>query len=427
MKTQGTAPAVEVLMAAQRNEQQAPERTPEEIRNMATLDSADMPPLRGFGGGAPPGTLFVLSAVGPTPGGGCRMSAVIPKPGDRIGGDDGRRFEILERLGTGGMAVVLLAKDTVLDRTVAIKFITHEILGAGGNEAVERFKLEARASARLSHENIVRVFDLGTANGVPFLVMEHLEGRPLDVVAAHEEVDALRAVRILADVARGLSHAHRSGIVHRDLKPSNVFLLEDGRAKIVDFGLASVAVGIDARGAQSHALAGTPRYMSPEQWRGGAQDGRTDIWAAGVMLFELLARQPPFAAPRLLDVRRMVLSPDPAPSLRQLRPDLPEEAERILAATLAKDVAKRFGSADELLYALVALEVALSRSLRAATQDARASRSGSRARSRSTRPRAWSTCLERSAQRRARHALQARRRSPAHAAGRARGRGRRAP
>jgi TOMM system kinase/cyclase fusion protein len=325
---------------------------------------------RPLGSMGPLGTMVVpLSATSANR----RSGTVVPKKGDRVGGDDGRRFEMIERLGAGGMAVVLLAKDTVLDRTVAIKFITHEIFGSGSAEAIERVKLEARASARLSHENIVRVFDLGTANGVPFLVMEHLEGRPLDLVAMHEKLDALRAVRIMTDVARGLSHAHKSGIVHRDLKPSNVFILKDGRAKLVDFGLASVAYGLDSRGAEWHALAGTPRYMSPEQWRGEAQDGRTDIWAAGVMFFEMLVGHPPFQGDRILDVRSKVLSPEAAPLLRHVRPDLPEEAERIIERALAKDVAKRLDTADELLYALVALEVSLSRSMRAATQDARGS------------------------------------------------------
>lgn len=318
----------------------------------------------------PQGTIVVQKG----PSAGPSASATIPKKGDRIGGDDGRRFEIMERLGAGGMAVVLLAKDTLLDRTVAIKFITHEVFGAGGEGVVERFKLEARASARVAHENIVRIFDLGTANGVPFLVMEHLEGRPLDSIEANDKPDALRCVRIMIDVARGLSHAHKSGIVHRDLKPSNVFIIKDGRAKIVDFGLASMAFGVDSRGAEWHALAGTPRYMSPEQWKGEQQDARTDIWAAGVMLFELLVGHPPFRGESIFEVRNRVLSPEAAPLVRQFRPDLPEEAARLIEHALMKEVAERLSSADELLDGLVALEVALARGGHAGDSAAKAAR-----------------------------------------------------
>jgi TOMM system kinase/cyclase fusion protein len=309
-------------------------------------------------GSGPQGTLVLQQSPA---GNSISSNLAIPKKGDRIGGDDGRRFEIIERLGAGGMAIVLQAQDTILDRTVAIKVITHEVFNAGGADVVDRFKLEARASARLSHENIVRVFDLGTTNGVPFLVMEHLEGRPLDSLEAHDEIDTVRAVRILSDVARGLSHAHKSGIVHRDLKPSNVFILGDGKAKIVDFGLASVAFGVDSRGAEWHALAGTPRYMSPEQWKGEPQDGRTDIWAAGVMFFEMLVGHPPFRGESIFEVRNRVLSPDPAPLLKQFRPDLPEEAGRLIERALQKDVSKRTPTADELLDSLVALEMQLTR------------------------------------------------------------------
>jgi TOMM system kinase/cyclase fusion protein len=323
--------------------------------------------------GVGPNNTMMLPMPSTGPGTGSRLLR-IPKKGDRIGGEDGRRFEIVERLGIGGMAVVFLAKDTVLDRTVAIKFVTIEVLSVAPAEVIERFKLEARASARLSHENIVRIFDLGTSNSVPFLIMEHLEGRPLDSIEMHQELDALGAVRIMADVARGLSHAHKAGIVHRDLKPSNVFIVKDGRAKIVDFGLASVAFGLDSRGTEWLALAGTPRYMSPEQWKGEPQDARTDIWAAGVMLFEMLVGRPPFPGDSLVDVRKLVLSREPATPVRKLRPDLPEEAGRLIERLLAKDATKRLPTADELLDGLVALEVALSRTIRRATQVAAAAK-----------------------------------------------------
>ncbi|WP_394830535.1 protein kinase [Pendulispora rubella] len=275
------------------------------------------------------------------------------------------RFELLEPLGTGGMGVVFLARDTVLDRKVAIKFLTRKDLNTA--EAFERVQHEAQACARLNHENIVRMFDIGQDGGHPFLVMEYLEGDPLDAILSRTRetneagVDVRRGVRLMIDIAKGLSHAHRAGIVHRDLKPSNVFVTRDGTAKILDFGVAQMTAGSDVAG--KHFL-GTPQYMSPEQWSGQIQDGRTDIWAAGVMFFELLTRVSPFAAKHISELRDIVLSPDPAPLLRGARPELPEEAERIVKRALAKEKDTRFGSADDLLDALVALDVLLVHALR---------------------------------------------------------------
>ncbi len=290
------------------------------------------------------------------------------RSGDFIGGADGNRFEIVQRLGAGAMGIVHLARDSALDRTVALKFITYNRANTSSAQLGELFKLEARLTARLAHENIVRIFDIGEEEGVPFLVMEHLEGRSLDSLLAREEWDALKATKVMTDVARGLAHAHKSGVVHRDLKPSNIFILKEGRAKILDFGLAGLSklFSHDLSGA---AAVGTPNYMPPEQWLGEPQDGRSDIWAAGVIFFEMLAGRAPFLAPSVEALRKLVTSPDPAPSLRQFRPDLPEEAERVVASAINKDLTKRFGTAEELLDALVGLEMALTRSLHAQGAD----------------------------------------------------------
>ncbi|WP_394831326.1 protein kinase [Pendulispora rubella] len=275
------------------------------------------------------------------------------------------RFELIEPLGSGGMGLVFLAQDTVLDRKVAIKFLTRKDLNTA--EAFERVQHEAQACARLNHENIVRMFDIGQDEGRPFLVMEHLEGYPLNVLMCrtHETnesvIDVRRAVRLMIDVAKGLSHAHRAGIVHRDLKPSNIFITRDGTAKVLDFGVAQMTAGGDVAGA--HFL-GTPQYMSPEQWRSEVQDGRTDIWAAGVMFFELLTGVSPFAGNHISELRNAVIASTPSPSLRGARPELPEEAERIVERALEKEKDARFGSADDLLDALVALEVLLVHALR---------------------------------------------------------------
>ncbi|WP_394828484.1 protein kinase domain-containing protein [Pendulispora albinea] len=288
--------------------------------------------------------------------------AGAPAPGQRFGGIDGARFELLDRLGGGGMSDVFLARDTVLDRRVAIKFLTNGALNT--EKSLHRIRLEAQACARLNHENIVRLFDMGTDRGMPFLVMEYLEGSPLDTLVRQEgRVDVRRAVRISIAVAKGLSQAHRAGIVHRDLKPSNVFITKDGTVKILDFGVATMTERAPNGGDDS--VSGTPRYMSPEQWRGEEQDGRTDIWSLGVMLFELLAGKQPFRGANLEALRNIIVSPDPPPSLQKERPDLPEEADRITQRAMTKRAAERFGTADELLDALVSLELSLTQAMRA--------------------------------------------------------------
>lgn len=288
----------------------------------------------------------------------------LPEVGTRVGGEDGRRFELLDLLGRGTMGAVFLARDHLLERTVAVKFIIFSQGNASHEQVVEFFKQEARATARLNHENIIQVFDLGTWRETPFLVMEHLAGQSLaSLIADGEPFDSLRATRVMADIARGLAHAHRAGIVHRDLKPSNVFILKDGRAKILDFGIATIA---QAQGdASSPSVAGTPIYMSPEQWRGESQDGRADLWAAGVMFFKLLTGRVPVDEQNVLRILERMLSPHPLPSVRELRPDLPEEAAALVARALSKSRDERFATADELLYALVGLEMVLTRTLRA--------------------------------------------------------------
>ncbi|HLL53272.1 MAG TPA: protein kinase, partial [Myxococcaceae bacterium] len=287
--------------------------------------------------------------------------SVTPRVGDRLGPDG--RFELLEKLGTGGMGVVFRAHDRQLDRAVAVKFVRPARLS--WEQLVEQLTQEAKANAKLNHENIVALFDLDTWNGAPFLVMELLQGRSLRELLAQERLSAERAIAIAIDVARGLAHAHRNGVVHRDLKPSNVFILPDGRAKVLDFGLAR------SSGAESGlvdgglfddetALTGTPAYMSPEQWRREAQDGRADVWAMGVLLHEMLVGAVPFSATEL---RRFLLPGPlphlPIPSVRAHRAELPQEADRVLGRALTAAPQERYQSADEMLAALVALQAQL--------------------------------------------------------------------
>ncbi|MBN1204467.1 MAG: protein kinase [Myxococcaceae bacterium] len=275
-----------------------------------------------------------------------------PAPGERMGGADGQRFEILERLGGGSMGLVFRARDKELQRVVALKFL----LPREGLVEVPMSALlrqEARAIAQLDHDNIVRIFDVAEWSGapwepkVPFLVMECLEGESLALLLQREWPSLPRALEIMSAVAAGLVHAHEQHVIHRDLKPGNVFISRKGQVKILDFGLAYLAAAIFPA-APNLPAAGTPAYMAPEQWRGEAQDERTDLWSAGILLFELLTGEPPYTELRLSELRERVLSPAPVPSVRERRPELPEELEKLAAELLAKDPAKRLSSAVEL-------------------------------------------------------------------------------
>ena len=283
-----------------------------------------------------------------------------PIPGERVGGSDGRRYEVLSELGGGAMGLVYRARDEELQRSVALKFLLPRGRGAEGPPA-GMLRQEARAIARFDHENIVRVYDVAEWSGVPweprvpFIVMECMEGESLAALLRREQPGLKRALQILAAVAAGLAHAHRRHVIHRDLKPGNVFITEKGTVKLLDFGLAWLVAASTSQVPQL-ATAGTPTYMAPEQWRGERQDERTDLWAAGVLLYEMLTGVLPFTATTLEDLRRQVLSADPVPSVRARRPKVPAEVARLVADLLEKDPERRLSSAEVLLERLTQLE-----------------------------------------------------------------------
>jgi serine/threonine protein kinase/tetratricopeptide (TPR) repeat protein len=277
-----------------------------------------------------------------------------PPPGARLGGWDGRRFELLQKLGAGGMGWVMRAWDAQLQRVVALKFLLPS------EELVDVALREARIIAQLDHENIVRVFDVqewrpSGEQRIPFLVMECLEGESLAALMRRERLEPRRALELMSTIAAGLAHAHEHHIVHRDLKPSNVFLTHRGTVKLIDFGLAHLT---QTRTASTPLLpvAGTPPYMAPEQWRGEVLDERTDIWGAGVMLYEMLTGELPYPEGSLKKLRARILSPEPMPSLREHHPELPWALESLVAVALAKEPAKRLISAAELQEELRELE-----------------------------------------------------------------------
>ncbi len=271
----------------------------------------------------------------------------MPFPGEKLGGQEGHRFEVLEKLGEGGMGQVFRAWDSELQREVALKFLLPQ------PELAEAALREARVIARLDHENIVRIFDVGEWRGapgelqVPFLVTEYLRGELLTALLRRERPGLQRTLEILDAIVTGLAHAHQRHIVHRDLKPGNVFLTTEGTVKLLDFGLAHLTV-LNASHAAELPTGGTPAYMAPEQWHDARQDARTDVWAVGVLLYEMLTGRLPFPSATFQELREQVTSDRAVPPVRALCPELPGEVESLLSNALAKDPARRFPSAWEL-------------------------------------------------------------------------------
>jgi serine/threonine protein kinase len=259
------------------------------------------------------------------------------------------RFQIQEVLGRGGMGEVYKAFDPTLQRTVAVKTVRPDI---DRPEYLERMMREAQACARLSHPNIVTVFEAGQIDGVVFIAMEYLQGKNLADVLDAKSLSFEEKIRILSRVLEALNHAHAQGVVHRDIKPSNVHLQSDGTVKLMDFGLARVLVA-DTLTASGNVL-GTPHYASPEQLKGESIDGRSDIYSTGVMAYEMLSGRRPFEPDNssLSSVIIKVIQEPAAPMDTDMSRMLPE-IESIVSRAMAKQPAERFQSADEMRLALI--------------------------------------------------------------------------
>ncbi len=308
----------------------------------------------------------------------------LPIAGERIG-----QYEIIRELGRGGMGAVYLARDIKLGRRAAIKFLQSD-----QPELTERFIREARATARCNHENIVVIYEAGEHAGGPFMVLEYLHGAPLSsTIRAGYPLPQSRAIELIVPVVRALVCAHQHKIVHRDLKPDNIFVTDTGTVKVLDFGIAKLvqealpsalpsvhqsvrsnaSPGLPASasspalgGGDEHmgepaigpeltrhgAIVGTVPYMSPEQWLGVGVDHQTDIWATGILLYQMLAGRHPLAP--LVGRQLMVtgILDQPMPSLREACPELPDELIRVVDRCLVKPKAERMASAEALLDAL---------------------------------------------------------------------------
>ncbi|HSP92538.1 MAG TPA: serine/threonine-protein kinase, partial [Vicinamibacterales bacterium] len=278
------------------------------------------------------------------------------------------RYEILSKVGEGGMGEVYEARDTRLGRTVAIKILPPEF--GADPERRRRFGAEARVLAQLEHPNIVTIHDVGhesdaagAGRPIDYVVTELLTGETLRARLARERLAWRRAVEIGAAVADGLAAAHGQGIVHRDLKPENVFLTADGRVKILDFGLATSGPALEPGAGAPAAIAtmtapgvvlGTVGYMAPEQVQGARADARSDIFALGCLLFEMLTGRMAFAGSTMAETLAAILSA-PVPEVSAAAADAPPELERIVGRCLEKQPGQRFQSASDLAFALRSL------------------------------------------------------------------------
>ena len=276
-------------------------------------------------------------------GGDTSISATLPP---HIG-----RYRVLGVLGRGAMGVVYRAHDAAIDREVAIKTIHRRLLrGEEGAEWLERFRREVRAAGRCLHPNIVTVFEYGEEAGVPYIVMEYVQGRELrSYLKDRQPLPLTNAVAIIIQVLQALGQAHSAGVVHRDIKPANIILLADGQVKVTDFGIARLETGNSM--TQCGMTVGTPGYMAPEQFQGREADRRADLYAAGVVLFELLTGTRPFTGRGASELMYQVLNEQPLVATR-LNPLLPSELDVVLSKALAKTPDARFQNATDFITAL---------------------------------------------------------------------------
>ncbi len=286
-------------------------------------------------------------------------------PGTKLG-----PYEIVAPLGAGAMGEVYRARDTRLDRSVAIKVLPSAF--SADSERMRRFEQEARALSALNHPNLLAIYDIGSQDGIQYLVSELLEGESLRERLGEGALPWRKVVEYSVQMAKGLAAAHEKGIVHRDLKPENIFVSRDGRVKILDFGLAKLAADagenaatLTGAGTQPGVVMGTIGYMSPEQVRGKPADARSDIFSFGVILYEMASGRRAFQADSPVETLNAIIKNDPLENVAENK-NISPAAERVIRRCVEKAPEERFQSASDLAFAIEAIGGSSSTGARAA-------------------------------------------------------------
>lgn len=257
----------------------------------------------------------------------------------------GDRYELLEKVGEGGMAVVYKARCNKLNRYVAVKILKNEY--SDNDEIVSKFKREATAIAKLSHNNIVNVLDVGTQGDINYIVMEYVDGKTLkEVVEEFGKISCETALTIAIQIAKALECAHKNGIIHRDIKPQNILVTSDGLVKVTDFGIAKIADS--ATLTNTSTILGSAHYFSPEQAKGGFIDNKTDIYSLGIVMYEMLTGKLPFEADSPVTIALKHLQEDPVPP-KELNPKIPESLNKVILKCMEKDANNRYQNVNELI------------------------------------------------------------------------------
>ena len=265
------------------------------------------------------------------------------------------RYELIEKIGDGGMAIVYKAKDRLLKRFIAVKILKPEFVQ--DIKFVENFRKESHAAASLSHPNIVSIYDVGQEGNINYIVMELVSGKTLNELIKEEApMDYRKAADIAKHVSAGLSAAHKKGIVHRDVKPHNILMTEDGIAKITDFGIAKAVTNTTIVDSGKDNVMGSVHYFSPEQAKGANVDEKSDIYSLGIVLYEMLTGKVPFDGDNPVTIALMQIN-EPVTPPSVFNHNVPPGLERIVMKAVEKQPKDRFASADEMIEALDKMEV----------------------------------------------------------------------
>lgn len=260
-------------------------------------------------------------------------------------------YTIQSRLGQGAMGAVYQAWDKRLERAVALKVLSLDLAEQERALYAHKLEQEARAAARLNHPNIITIYEIGVANGLPFIAMELINGPSLrELLDKGRQFSPERVAKVMRQLLKGLAYAHGMGLVHRDIKPANIMFNSNGVLKLTDFGIAHL---ITSDWTHTDALSGSPCYMSPEQVRAQALDGRSDLFSVGIVMYEMLAGRLPFTGDNMATIVYQILFETP-PAPREINPDVPSWLSQVVMSCLQKDASQRYQTADELATALKA-------------------------------------------------------------------------